>query len=36
MLAEARELEQQLVRALALREVWLSGTAPINGTLTIA
>jgi hypothetical protein len=25
-----------LVRALALREVWLSGTAPINGTLTIA
>jgi hypothetical protein len=36
MLAEARELAQQLVQALALREVWLSGTAHINGILTIA
>jgi len=30
-----RELEQQLVQALGLREVRLSGTARINGILMI-
>jgi hypothetical protein len=36
MLAEAQELGQQSVQALALYAVRLSGTAHINGISTIA
>jgi hypothetical protein len=36
MLEEAQELERQLAQALGLRAVRLSGTARINGILTIA